>query len=72
MDISIDLCHLPSPPSSLWTAVGGWEEGGGTFQIIVPELFWAVVNRTGMLASFSPSMGNKGRSGTRRTNEQLT
>ena len=27
MDVAIRLCHLPSPPSSLWTAAGGQEEG---------------------------------------------
>lgn len=27
MDMAIHLCHLPSLPSSLWTAAGGWEEG---------------------------------------------
>lgn len=30
--MAIHLCHVPSPPSSLWTAVGGQEEGAVLFK----------------------------------------
>lgn len=44
MDLAIHLCHLPSPPSSLWTAAGGQEEGVVLFKS-VSEFFGAVINR---------------------------
>lgn len=43
MDMAIPLCH--SPPHLFVDSCGGLGGGGGAFQITVPELFWAVVNR---------------------------
>lgn len=65
MDVAIHLCHLPSPPSSLWTAAGGWEEGAVLFRL-QSELFGAVVNSRGTLESFSPTWGTGVVSGARR------
>lgn len=51
--MAIHLCHVPSPPSSLWTAVGGQEEGAVLFKS-------QFLSCLGLTESFSPSMGDRG------------
>lgn len=60
MDTAIRLCHLPAPPSSLWTAAGGREEGVVLFKSQPLSSFGQWITERRGPGSFSPSMGDRG------------